>query len=247
MVNVHLESEGVRFHDGQILVWEDVKQVDNSEVGCFLFEGGELRKIQAFSKVTNRPISLMPTQGAPTLLVAGFPMHRIKDIDPLEDTRRKVKAISPVRGCVLDTATGLGYTATETAKTAERVVTIELDPAVLDIASLNPWSRALFEHPRIEQRIGDSFEVVQGFEVDSFDCILHDPPTFSLAGELYSSAFYREILRVLKPRGRLFHYVGDLESRSGRRTVAGVIRRLEEVGFSSVRRRAEAFGVTARK
>jgi predicted methyltransferase len=247
MVEVHLESNGVRFHDGQFLTWEDVEHTGDSKVGCFLLEGGELRKIQAFSEATNRPISLMPTEGAPTLLVAGFPMHRIKGIDPLEDTRRKVKALSPVRGVVLDTATGLGYTAIEAARTAERVVTIELDPVVLEIASLNPWSRALFEHPKIEQCIGDSFDVVQSFEDDSFDGILHDPPTFSLAGELYSSAFYREILRVLKPRGRLFHYIGNLESRSGRRTVAGVTRRLKAVGFTSVHRRTEAFGVVARE
>lgn len=61
----------------------------------------------------------MPTGGAPTLLVAGFPMHRIKGIDPHEDTLIKFQTIAPLVGRVLDTATGLGYTAIEVVKTAE--------------------------------------------------------------------------------------------------------------------------------
>ncbi len=189
----------------------------------------------------------MPTDGAPTLLVAGFPMHRVKGIDPYQDTLIKIKTVKPIIGHVLDTATGLGYTAMEAAKTAEHVVTVELDPAVLEVARLNPWSRALFEHPKIEQRVGDSCEEVRGFEDDTFERILHDPPTLSLAGELYSTDFYKDIFRVLKPGGRLFHYVGDLRSRSGRRVVSGVMRWLEEVGFTSVRRVAKAFGVVGRK
>jgi predicted methyltransferase len=68
---------------------------------------------------------------------------------------------------------------------------------------------------------------------------------FSLAGELYSLEFYRELHRVTAPGGRLFHYVGDPESRSGARVTRGVLRRLEEAGFRNLRRRPEAFGVSA--
>jgi len=170
-------------------------------------------------------------------------MHRIKETEPYQDTLTKIEAISPVIGRVLDTATGLGYTAIEAAKTAEAVITIEIDLAVLEIARLNPWSKDLFENPKIKQLIGDSFEVIQGFESESFSRIIHDPPTFSLAGELYSQAFYQQLYRVLEPGGRLFHYIGDLESRTGGRVAKGVIRRLREVGFRSIKRRKEAFGV----
>ena len=246
-VEVRIDQHGVQFPDGQGLEWDDVAAINESQVGCFLLEGGTLRKIQAFSEVTNRPVSLMPTTGAPTLLLAGFPMHRIKGIEPHRDTRLKVKTIAPLVGRVLDTATGLGYTAIEAAVTAETVVTIEFDPTVLEIARLNPWSKALFTRTNIEQRIGDSYELVQEFERESFHRILHDPPTFSLAGDLYSAAFYHQLHRVLASGGRLFHYIGDLESRSGRRVVDGVIRRLREVGFSRVRRAPQAFGVTAQK
>jgi predicted methyltransferase len=127
------------------------------------------------------------------------------------------------------------------------VVTIELDPTVLAIARRNPWSRSLFENPRIQQIIGDTFEVLPGFDDGSFSGIIHDPPMFNLAGELYSGACYRQLHRVLARRGRLYHYIGDLSSRSGSNVARGVVRRLREAGFSRVVRRPAAFGVVARK
>jgi hypothetical protein len=181
------------------------------------------------------------------MLISGIPMHRIKGTDPYRDTLQKIKTIAPVTGHVLDTATGLGYTAIEAAKTADHVVTIELDPVALEIAQLNPWSQALFENPRITQLVGDSFEEIQDFESGTFARIIHDPPAFSLAGDLYSGEFYRQLFRVLRSGGRLFHYVGDLESKSGRIVSKGAVRRLQEAGFSRVVRRPEAFGLVAYK
>jgi predicted methyltransferase len=172
-------------------------------------------------------------------------MHRIKGTDPHRDTLSKVRTIAPITGRVLDTCTGLGYTCIEAAKTAEQVVTIELDPTVLEVALLNPWSSALFRDPRIEQRVGDSFDELMDCADESFSRIIHDPPTFSLAGELYSGEYYRHLFRVLRPKGRLFHYIGDLSSRSGRNVVRGVVRRLQEAGFLRIARRPEAFGVVA--
>jgi len=195
----------------------------------------------------NRFYILMPTSGAPTLLISGIPMHRIKGVDPHRDTLNKVRAVSPIAGRVLDTCTGLGYTAIEAAKKAEQVVTIELDPMVLEVAGLNPWSRALFEDPRIEQWVGDAFDAAQDLEDASFSLILHDPPMFNLAGDLYSAEFYGRLYRLLKHRGRMFHYVGDLDSKSGRNVARGVTRRLQQVGFTKVVRKPEAFGVVAYK
>jgi predicted methyltransferase len=189
----------------------------------------------------------MPTARAPTMLISGIPMHRIKGTDPQRDTLEKVKAVKPVAGRVLDTATGLGYTAIEVARTADSVVTVELDPAALQVARVNPWSQALFENPVITQRIGDSYDVVEEFDDETFTRIVHDPPVFSLAGHLYSGAFYAELYRVLERGGRLFHYVGDPQSKSGRNTTRGVMRRLQDAGFSRVRRRPRAFGVLAIK
>ncbi len=247
IASVRLEADRAAFPDGQWLPWDIVREIEQSETGCYLVEDNHALKIQTFSEFLGRAYSLMPTEGAPTLLVSGIPMHRIKGTDPHRDTLSKVRTVAPLAGRVLDTCTGLGYTAIEAARTADHVVTIELDPAVLEVARLNPWSRALFEHPRIEQVVDDSFEVIQGFEDESFSRIVHDPPVFSLAGELYSGAFYRHLYRVMRPRGRLFHYVGDLNSRSGRNVVKGVTRRLQESGFARIVRRPEAFGVVAYK
>jgi predicted methyltransferase len=165
----------------------------------------------------------------------------------MQDTREKIKSIAPLTGQVLDTATGLGYTAITAAETAESVTTIELDPTVLEIGRLNPWSQDLFDNPRIDQRIGDAWDVIETLPDESYSRILHDPPVFSLAGHLYSGDFYRELYRVLKRNGRLFHYIGDPNSKSGRNTTRGVIRRLHEARFNRVVPKPKAFGVAAYK
>jgi len=247
ITEVGIEPKGVRLPDDQVLTWEDVEEIAASERGCFLIEDNAPHKIQIFSEATNRLYSLMPTAGAPTMLLSGIPMHRVKGIEPHRDTLQKIETIAPVTGRVLDTATGLGYTAIEAARTAEQVITFEIAPAVLEIARLNPWSRALFENPKIAQIVGDVVEEIEGFEEGAFAHIIHDPPAFNLAGDLYSGAFYRQLFRILRRGGRLFHYIGDLESRSGRTITKGVVRRLQEAGFSRITRRAEAFGLVAHK
>jgi predicted methyltransferase len=126
-------------------------------------------------------------------------------------------------------------------------MTIELDPAALKVCRLNPWSQELFNNPKITQVIGDSFDLVAEMEAGRFTRVIHDPPAFSLAGDLYSGEFYRELYRVMRNRSQLFHYIGDPESKSGRSITAGVIRRLEQAGFRQVRRAPRAFGVVAVK
>ena len=246
-VTVMLTPEGITFPNGELLDWQSIEKISKSEVNCFILEDNTIRPIQVFSEYTNRVCSLMPTKGAPSMLIAGFVMHRIKDVDPMQDTLRKIAAISPIVGRVLDTATGLGYTAIEAAKTADEVVTIELDPGAQQIARLNPWSQALFHTPKIRQIMGDAYEVVQTFEDGNFSRIIHDPPTFSLAGELYSGVFYQQLFRVLKRGGRLYHYIGDPNSKASGGVTKGALKRLKEAGFTRVVRKPEAYGVVAYK
>jgi hypothetical protein len=246
-VELVLEAEGLHLPSGERLDWGVVEVIAAAESGCFLIEAGNAQPVQFFSQATERAYSLYPTQGAPTMLVSGIPMHRIKDTDPHADTLEKMRAVRPVVGGVLDTATGLGYTAIEAAKTAAHVTTIELDPAALEVCRCNPWSQALFDNPKITQVVGDSFDVVLELRDASFTRIIHDPPAFALAGDLYSGEFYRELHRLLRNNGRLFHYVGDPDSKSGHSITVGVMRRLEGAGFREVRRAPRAFGVTALK
>jgi predicted methyltransferase len=207
----------------------------------------DLREIQVFSPETNRRYSLLATAGAPTMLVSGVQMHRTAGQDPWSDTLAKVRCAAPLVGEVLDTCTGLGYTAVVAAATAASVLTVELDPAAVEVARQNPWSRSLFDHPRIERRIGDSAEVVDDLPDGRFSRVIHDPPVFGLAGDLYAGAFYRQLYRVLGRGGRMFHYVGNVASGSGQRVTRGVTQRLREAGFSRVVPRPEAFGVLAVK
>ena len=181
------------------------------------------------------------------MLVSGIPMHRIKGTDPWRDTKSKLRALGRARGHILDTTTGLGYTAIQAAKTAAKVTTIELDPAAQIIAGNNPWSQDLFKNSKITQIVGDSFDVIETFPGESFTDIIHDPPMFSLAGDLYSLAFYQHAYRVLKPKSRMFHYIGNPESKSGGRVTKGVVSRLKKAGFSRVVPKPDAFGVTAHK
>jgi len=244
---VMLGQRGAMLPSGSTLSWEDMTQIAANPEACWLVAENTVQRIHAFSQEFQRPYSLLATESAPTLINAGFTMHRIKRSTPSLDTASKMRAATPVRGRVLDTTTGLGYTAIEAAKTAGEVTTIEIDQTVLDIARLNPWSHGLFTHPRITQLVGDSYREIQAMDTASFDLVMHDPPTFSLAGELYSGEFYRQVFRVLRANGRLFHYIGNPESRYGQSVTRGVIRRLKEVGFTRLISKPEAFAVVASK
>lgn len=244
---VNLDEEGVTLPEGGRLAWSWIEKISQSEVNCYTITAEGAEAVQVFSDQTNRPCSLMPTRHAPSILIAGFVMHRIKDIQPWQSAQRMLATIAPLNGRVLDTTTGLGYTTILAAREVTAVTTIELDPAVQAIARCNPWSQELFTSPKITQLMGNAYEVVPTFADESFERIVHDPPTFKLAGELYSGAFYRELYRVLKRGGRLFHYVGDPDSKASGSTTRGTLRRLQEAGFSRVVRRVEAYGVVAYK
>jgi predicted methyltransferase len=242
-----LLDEAVHFPSGETITWDDLAKISKNRNNCFIIDDGDATSIQAYSETFERVYSLYPTESAPTMLVSGIPMHRIKGTNPWEDTKTKIKAFGRAGGHVLDTATGLGYTAIMASASAERVTTVELDPAAQEVARYNPWSKPLFENPEITQVIGDSSEVIETFEPNTFSGIIHDPPMFSLAGELYSLEFYRQTHRVLRPGGRMFHYIGSPESKSGGRITRGVVQRLKEAGFPLVVAKPKAFGVLAFK
>lgn len=239
-------QHGWQLPDGQILTTSQIKRINAHETSCFRLIDGSLLKAEAFSKYTNLYYSLLPTPKAPSMLISGIPMHRIKGTTPVEDTNRKMRALGTPYGQILDTATGLGYTAIQAAKTAQRVFTVEIDPVVLTICQMNPWSQSLFNNPKITQIIGDSWDVAAFFPDESLNAIIHDPPTFNLAGHLYSQSLYTTFHRILKENGRLYHYIGDPESRSGASTGRGVVDRLTQAGFFVIPK-GSAFGVLAKK
>ncbi len=170
---------------------------------------------------------------APTVEINGIHMHRVESTDPWSDSMAKVRLARVKKGHrVLDICTGMGYTAIASRMMgATYVLTIEKDENVLEIARANPWSRRLSD-PQIEIMLKDATEAVKELETSSFHRIIHDPPRFSMAGELYSREFYQELYRVLKPNGVLYHYVGSPGARyRGLDVLGGVASRLRRVGF----------------
>ena len=244
-VELRLTVDGVEI-DGHSLSFETLRHVARNDGRCFEIDGDQAVPVAAFSERTAWSRSLVATADAPTTMVAGFAMHRVVGTTPMADTRAKIRALGRPRGAALDTATGLGYTAIALAKTCTEVVTVEFDPAAIALARRNPWSVELFEAANVEQVIGDVCEVIRSFASGRFAVVLHDPPALQLAGELYGGAFYRQLRRVLKEGGRLFHYIGDPHSGAGARVVRGVTNRLGAAGFVDIRVDARAFGVTAR-
>jgi uncharacterized protein len=230
-----------------LLSWEQVEWLCEQKNVVFEWLDGQLEAVRAYSAEFSRMYQLMPTAGSPALLLSGFTMHRFRDVSPVAGAHAMVKAVLPVRGALLDTATGLGYAAIEAARHATHVTTIELDVTVQQVAAKNAWSRGLFESPKISRRIGNSAELIREFTDGAFAAVVHDPPAINLAGELYAQSFYVELHRVLSRGGKLFHYIGDPNSDSGGRTTKGVVRRLQAAGFSKVTPAAAAFGVVARK
>lgn len=191
------------------------------------------------SRFSHSLIKLVPTPwGAPTFEIDGIKMLPTERSSPFADAQRKVDLIDAGGKCVLDTCGGLGYFAVWCLQRGAAAITsFEKNPDVLWLRSLNPWSPANAWNPadsRLRLTLGDATEAVPQLPAVSFDAVLHDPPRFSIAGELYSQAFYAQLWRVLRPRGRLFHYTGAPNKISAARDLAAeVMQRLKRIGFEA--------------
>lgn len=214
----------------------------------YAWDGKELWKLAIFDKHLYR---LRIMNGKPILEIDGLRMHLVKEFHDVFDYSKEVVARLNVQqdDIVLDTCMGLGYTALEAAKKADRVTTVELNRAVIALAKWNPWSQELFEKKRI--RIAEEkncFDFVKEAVDGSFSVIIHDPPRFSVAGELYSREFYSELYRIAKKNARLFHYVGSIGKASGKRDIMHEVEtRLEEAGWKIMKKNKKVQGIFAVK
>lgn len=179
-------------------------------------------------------IKLVPTDwGPPTFEIDGIKMLPTARVSPYADAERKVALIQPRGKVVLDTCGGLGYFATWCVQGgASRVLSFEMDADVIWLRSLNPWSPQ--SGGALTLTHGDIAEHIRTLAGESVDAILHDPPRFGIAGDLYAQAFYDELARVLKRKGRLFHYTGSPNKlTSGRDVPLEVLKRLRRAGFEA--------------
>ncbi len=186
------------------------------------------------ARFTTSLIKLVPTEwGPPTFEIDGIKMHPTAQGSPHADAERKVGLIQPRGKVILDTCGGLGYFAAWCVLgQARQVLSYEKSADVIWLRSLNPWS------PESDSRLtltqGDITAQIVTLPGGSVDAILHDPPRFGIAGVLYSQVFYDQLARVLKRRGRLFHYTGTPNKlTSGRDVPNEVVKRLRRAGFAT--------------
>jgi len=235
---VALEVDGWRWAGGRFPYLEDCK-----ERTVYYWTG---LKFDPVARYTDALIKLIPTEwGPPTFEIDGIKMLPTAQVSPYDDAAAKVAMIEPRGKVVLDTCGGLGYFAAWClAGGAARVLSYEKNPDVLWLRGLNPWSPA--GNPVLELKAGDVAVEIAALPERSVDAILHDPPRFGIAGELYSQSFYDQLARVLRPRGRLFHYTGTPNRLSrGRDLPQEVARRLQQSGFRTELRGDGVFAVRA--
>ena len=191
------------------------------------------------ARFTGSLIKLVPTAwGAPTFEIDGIKMLPTAKESPFADARRKVALVEPHGKVVLDTCGGLGYFAACCLDAgAARIHSFEKNSDVLWLRTLNPWSpdpEAPASGGRLQLTQADVAQAIVQMADAAVDALLHDPPRFGIAGELYSQAFYGQLARVLRRGGRLFHYTGSPNQlTSGRKVPREVAKRLEQAGFKA--------------
>ena len=191
------------------------------------------------SRYAGSLIKLVPTQwGTPTFEIDGIKMLPTSKESPLDDARRKVALVEPRGKLVLDTCGGLGYFAACCLDAGVATIhSFEKNSDVLWLRTLNPWSPDPDDDAsggRLHLTHGDVTTAITSLADASVDAVLHDPPRFGIAGELYSQVFYGELARVLRRGGRLFHYTGSPNKlTSGRDVPREVQKRLETAGFKA--------------
>ncbi|WP_129777060.1 class I SAM-dependent methyltransferase [Peristeroidobacter soli] len=208
----------------------------------YYWSDGEFAPVSRFSSSL---IKLVPTQwGPPTFEIDGIKMLVSEKISPYQDAQTKVALIEPRGKVILDTCGGLGYFAVWClADAAARIISFEKNPDVIWLRGLNPWSPAVGGALSLTQ--GDVAEKIVELPDASVDAILHDPPRFGIAGELYSQEFYDQLARVLKRGGRMFHYTGSPNKlTTGRDVPNEVAARLKRSGLKA---RPHGDGVLASK
>lgn len=184
------------------------------------------------SRYMHSLIKLVPTDwGAPTFEIDGIKMLPTQKVSPFEDARHKVNLIEPRGKVILDTCGGLGYFAAWCLQGgAMHIESFEKNLDVVWLRSLNPWSPAV--GGALQLKIGDVAVEIMSLPDSHFDAVLHDPPRFGIAGELYSQVFYDHLARVIKRKGKLFHYTGTPNKlTTGRDVPNEVANRLRQAGF----------------
>lgn len=220
--------------DNELIELKKIKEDDKS---CYIINENKLEKVQYF--VNNKLYKLIPTDFRPILKISANSMHKKEFLDRLSKDK--------LYGKVLDSGTGLGYSSIIASKTADEVITVEIDENVIEVAKLNPYSRDLFTNKNIKRVIGDVTKVIKKFENEEFNSIVFDAGTVKGSEEFFSLNNYKEAFRVLRSRGKLYHYIPKHQIKRGRDFASEVISRLKTAGFERTYRNKEESYLIAEK
>jgi hypothetical protein len=226
IAGIEVDASGWRWHGRHFPFMEACK-----DRTIYYWDGDSFQPVSRYS---GSLIKLVPTEwGAPTFEIDGIKMLPTAQVSPYADAERKVGLIQPRDKVILDTCGGLGYFAAWCLQgQAKQILSFEKNPDVIWLRSLNPWSPVVNHDFSLTN--ADIAEYIAGLANASVDAVLHDPPRFGIAGELYSQVFYNHLARVLKPRGKLFHYTGTPNKlTSGRDVPREVATRLRQAGFDT--------------
>jgi uncharacterized protein len=225
--SVPIEGETVRIF-GLAVTAQQLRKIVKRESVIFALDPDGPFPLEVRDQGYTKLVPPMTEEGAPTVEISGIKMHRSQDIDPFRDAKIKAEAAVSRGDYVLDTCGGLGYTATWARRNgAANVVSCERNPDVIALRRYNPWSQEYLRDGGIEKLAVDVIQHIEEYEEGYFDAVIHDPPRFSLAGELYGEEFIWQMSTVLKRGGRLVFYTGDpYRVGRGRNFIEGVEKRL---------------------
>lgn len=210
-----------------------INKIKDHEI--FIYDGTKVFKPQVFD---NGVYSLaLDENNFPCLFIDGVKMNVGKEQGVNEYNKKVIENLKiDDQDYVLETCMALGYKSIKAAEIARRVVSIEKSNAVIELAKLNPYSKALFKYKNIKVHNGNAFDIIKTFGDKSFTKIIHDPPTFKFAPELYSDEFYLELDRVAKEGARLFHYTGSPGESRGKNILNTTIDKLSEAGWKPIKK-----------
>ena len=232
---LRLGKEGFFVNDAEI----KIPKIREGDKSCYIAIDGELQKILYFSEETKGIYRLVPTSEKPILQISGTSMHKMEFVERIKWDKLK--------GKILDSGTGLGYTAIAASETADEVITIETDNTVIEMQKLNPYSQKLFENKNIKTQTGDIVDEIKKFKNNEFDFIIFDAGTPRSSGEFFSLNNYKQAFRVLKKGGKLYHYLPMHQITRGRDFGAEVVSRLKEAGFQKIERNIKDSYAVAQK
>ncbi|MDD4983522.1 MAG: rRNA adenine N-6-methyltransferase family protein [Candidatus ainarchaeum sp.] len=137
---------------------------------------------------------------------------------------------------VLEICTGAGYKTLLLAEKAKNVVSIEKSKEVLELMTYNPYTKELLKKENVKIITDDATNYAKKSK-EKFTKILHDPPTFKFAPELYTKEFYADLYGLAEEGCILFHYTGNPGNKfRGKDLTSATIERAKQAGWKLMKR-----------